>query len=332
MLNINHQKFLELDQLSRQKVSFFFVIDFLMENVLIFNEEDLKSKKILVDFPHFKNIENKEFASKKIEWQAFSQSENDYEKGFKIVQEHLKRGDSYLVNYTTETPVETNLTLEEVFYQSKAKYKVLLNNEFTFFSPETFVEIKNQKIYTHPMKGTIEAEKQNAIELLKNDVKEKAEHYTVVDLLRNDLSMIADNVRLDEFQRIDYLQTSNKNLYAMSSEISGDVKPEFQCKIGSLLQKILPAGSILGAPKPKTLKVILEAENYKRGFYTGVAGYFDGENLDSCVIIRYIENKNSLYLNEKPNLVFKSGGGITHLSKLEDEYQEMKNKIYVPIH
>jgi para-aminobenzoate synthetase component 1 len=39
------------------------------------------------------------------------------------------------------------------------------------------------------------------------------------------------------------------------------------------------------------LEVILEAENYKRGFYTGVAGYFDGENLDSCVIIRYIENK-----------------------------------------
>ena len=64
MLNINHQKFLELDQLSRQKVPFFFVIDFLMENVLIFNEEDLKLKKILVDFPHFKNIENKEFASK----------------------------------------------------------------------------------------------------------------------------------------------------------------------------------------------------------------------------------------------------------------------------
>ena len=30
-------------------------------------------------------------------------------------------------------------------------------------------------------------------------------------------------------------------------------------------------------------------------------------------------------------LFFKSGGGITHLSNLVDEYQEMKNKIYVPI-
>lgn len=332
MLSINYQKFLELDQLSQQKVPFFFIIDFLMENVLIFNENELREKKILIDFPQYKNIEYQEFEPNEIQWNAFPQSKEDYKKGFKIVQEHLKRGDSYLVNYTCETKIETNLSLEEIFHQSKAKYKVLIPNQFTFFSPETFVEITAQKIYTHPMKGTIDAAKENAVELLKNDVKEKAEHYTVVDLLRNDLSMVANNVRLDEFQRIDFLQTRNKNLYAMSSEISGEVKPEFQCNIGSLLQKILPAGSILGAPKPKTLEVILEAENYDRGFYTGIAGYFDGENLDSCVIIRYIENKNFLYLKEKPNLVFKSGGGITHLSRLEDEYQEMKNKIYVPIH
>jgi para-aminobenzoate synthetase component 1 len=157
------------------------------------------------------------------------------------------------------------ILLRRDFYQSKAKYKVLIPNQFTFFS-RNFCRITNQKIYTHPMKGTIDAEKENAVELLKNDVKEKAEHYTVVDLLRNDLSMVANNVRLDEFQRIDFLQTRNKNLYAMSSEISGEVKPEFQYKIGSLLQKILPAGSILGAPKPKTLEVILEAENYEEVF------------------------------------------------------------------
>lgn len=332
MLNINHQKFKELDQLSQQKVPFFFIIDFLMENVLIFNQKDLSEKKILVDFPHFKNVEKQNFIPKEILWKAFPQSKEEYKKGFDIVQEHLKRGDSYLVNFTCETPVETNLSLEEIFYHSKAKYKVLIPNQLTFFSPETFVEILNQKIYTHPMKGTIDAAKENAIELLKNDVKEKAEHYTVVDLLRNDLSMIADKVHLDEFQRIDFLKTRNKNLYAMSSEISGNVKPEFQGKVGSLLQKILPAGSILGAPKPKTLEIILESEKHQRGFYTGIAGYFDGKNLDSCVIIRYIENKNSLYLKEKPNWVFKSGGGITHLSRLEDEYQEMKNKIYVPIH
>ena len=325
MQNINQEKFQELDELSEKKVPFFFMIDFLMGNVLIFNEQALKSKKILVDFPSFKNAESKISKKSKILWKSYPKSKENYQKGFEIVQNHLKRGDSYLVNYTCETKIETNLSLEDIFHQSKAKYKVLLPNQFTFFSPETFVEIRNQQVFTHPMKGTIDASVPNAVEELKNSVKEKAEHYTVVDLLRNDLSMVADWVTLDEFQRIDYLQTSNKNLFAMSSEISGKVKPEFQNKIGNLLKTLLPAGSILGAPKPKTLEIILEAETYERGFYTGVAGYFDGENLDSCVMIRFVEKKGE-------NLTFKSGGGITHLSKLADEYQEMKNKIYVPIH
>ena len=325
MQNINQEKFRELDELSEKKVPFFFMIDFLMENILIFNDEDLKSGKVLVDFPSFKNVELQNTKNEAILWKSYPKSKENYQKGFEIVQNHLKRGDSYLVNYTCETPIETNLSLEDIFHQSKAKYKVLLPNQFTFFSPETFVEIKNQEIFTHPMKGTIDASVPNAVEELKNSVKEKAEHYTVVDLLRNDLSMVADYVMLNEFQRIDYLRTSNKNLYAMSSGISGKVKPGFQNKIGSLMKALLPAGSILGAPKPKTLDIVLEAETYDRGFYTGVAGYFDGENLDSCVMIRFVEKKGE-------NLTFKSGGGITHLSKLADEYQEMKNKIYVPIH
>ncbi len=325
MLKINEEKFLEMDALSQKKEPFFFLVDFLMDNVLIFNQKEIESQKVLIQFPDFSNVSNPVEEQKEILWKSFPQSKEEYRKGFENIQQHLKRGDSYVVNYTCETPIETNLSLEEIFYHSKAKYKMLLPGEFTFFSPETFVEVNHQQIFTHPMKGTIDASIPNAQEMLKNDIKEKAEHYTVVDLLRNDLSMVADAVQLDVFQRIDFLQTRNKNLYAMSSEISGNVKPEFQNKIGSLMRTLLPAGSILGAPKAKTLEIILESETYSRGFYTGVAGYFDGENLDSCVMIRFIQENNK-------NLTFKSGGGITHLSTLADEYQEMKNKIYVPIH
>jgi para-aminobenzoate synthetase component 1 len=72
------------------------------------------------------------------------------------------------------------------------------------------------------------------------------------------------------------------------------------------------------------LKIIEEAEQYQRRFYTGIFGIFDGENLDSGVMIRFIENTNS-------GLVFKSGGGITAQSKANIEYQEMIDKIYIPL-
>ena len=325
MLNNNHPNFNKMDELSEKKVPFFFMVDFLAEKVEVYTEDELKENSLSIHFQNYTNTIERRVEPKNIQLQSFPESKESYRKGYDQVQHHLLLGNSYLTNYTRKTEIEINLSLEEIYHLSKAKYKVLYKDEFVFFSPETFVEIINNEIFTHPMKGTIDAAKENAIEVLKNDVKEKAEHYTVVDLLRNDLSMVADEVKVNEFQRIDFLKTNSKNLYAMSSEISGRLKPEFQHKIGSIMRKLLPAGSILGAPKLKTLEIILEAENYDRGFYTGVCGWFDGKNLDSCVMIRFIEKENE-------KLYFKSGGGITHLSNFADEYQEMKNKIYVPIH
>ncbi|MGZ5192418.1 MAG: aminodeoxychorismate synthase component I [Kaistella sp.] len=325
MLRQSHPNFDKMDELSQKEVPFFFMVDFLMENVEVFLEDEIKQSGLLVDFQNFNNVIDRQANSEEIVFEALPQSEENYRKGFDLVQKNLKSGNSYLTNFTCKTPVKTNLTLEEIFYLSHSKYKVLYPDRFVFFSPETFVEIVDDKIFTHPMKGTIDAAAENAVEVLKNDPKEKAEHYTVVDLLRNDLSMVADDVKLDEFQRIDLIKTHEKNLYAMSSEISGALKPEFRGRIGSVMKTLLPAGSILGAPKAKTLEIVLEAENYSRGFYTGVCGWFDGKNLDSCVMIRFIEKENT-------KLYFKSGGGITHLSKAADEYQEMKNKIYVPIY
>lgn len=325
MFSANHQKFIEMDELSHRKVPFFFIIDFLVDQVEIFTEDEIEKEGLLIDFQYFSNVKKQEDLDKKIELKSFPESLESFKKGFDHVQKNIRQGNSYLTNYTRKTRIETNLNLGEIFHHSSAKYKVLYKDFFVFFSPETFVKIVDDKIQTYPMKGTIDASLENAAEILKNDKKEKAEHYTVVDLLRNDLSMVADDVKVDKFQYIDFLKTKQKDLYAMSSEISGNLKTEFKGKVGSIMKKLLPAGSILGAPKPKTLEIILEAEGFDRGFYTGVCGWFDGKDLDSCVMIRFIEK-------EGDQLYFKSGGGITHMSKLEDEYQEMKNKIYVPIH
>jgi para-aminobenzoate synthetase component 1 len=325
MFSTNHQKFMEMDELSLQKVPYFFIIDFLAENVEHIKENEIEKSGLLIDFQNFSTTKTQHELIKNIEWKSYPETLENFKSGFDIVQKNIRFGNSYLVNYTRKTKIETNLTLEEIFFHSTAKYKVFYKDFFVFFSPETFVKIINGKILTYPMKGTIDASLENAPEILKNDKKEKAEHYTVVDLLRNDLSMVADDVKVDKFQHIDFIKTQQKDLYAMSSEVSGNLKPEFDGKVGSIMEKLLPAGSILGAPKPKTLEIILEAEGYKRGYYTGVCGWFDGKNLDSCVMIRFIEK-------EGDELYFKSGGGITHMSKLEDEYQEMKNKIYVPIH
>ena len=100
--------------------------------------------------------------------------------------------------------------------------------------------------------------------------------------------------------------------------------PDWKDQIGEILFKLLPAGSISGAPKKETVRIIQQAESYDRNFYTGVCGVFDGESLDSGVMIRFIENLGN-------QLIYKSGGGITSFSKAESEYQEIIDKVYVPV-
>jgi len=110
----------------------------------------------------------------------------------------------------------------------------------------------------------------------------------------------------------------------VSSEVAGDLDINWNEKIGSILFKLLPAGSITGAPKKKTMEIIAEAEIDPRGYYTGVAGIFDGTTLESAVMIRFVENREG-------QLFYHSGGGITVNSKCEHEYQEMIEKVYVPV-
>ena len=174
------------------------------------------------------------------------------------------------------------------------------------------------------MKGTIDAALPNAHQSIMDDVKETAEHVTIVDLIRNDLSQVARNVEVTKFRYIDRLSTHDKELLQVSSEIRGDVGENWCEQIGDILAKLLPAGSISGAPKPETLKIIQQNEDFKREFYTGICGQFDGEQLDTGVMIRFIKQVDD-------QLIFCSGGGITSFSDAQKEYQEMVDKVYLPI-
>jgi para-aminobenzoate synthetase component 1 len=144
-----------------------------------------------------------------------------------------------------------------------------------------------------------------------------------VDLIRNDLSQVAFPIRVEKYKYIDEVKTHEGNLWQMSSVISGALLPHLKGRYGQILQALLPAGSITGAPKPATMKIIQEAENYDRGFYTGIMGEFDGKNLDTGVMIRFIEQRND-------QKVFKSGGGITVYSEPRKEYEELIQKVYLP--
>lgn len=247
-----------------------------------------------------------------------------YKKKFDALQEEIKSGNSYLFNLTAKTRVEHPLSLDEIYEKACSKFKLQYKDQFVCFSPERFVQIKKNTIATFPMKGTIDANIKNAKTIILNNKKEMAEHVMVVDLLRNDLSIVAKKVRVKKFRYIEPLQAGNKTLLQVSSKIEGKLPRNWNENIGDILFKLLPAGSITGTPKKKTVEILKRIENYKRGYYTGIFGVFDGKNLDSAVMIRFMEKTKS------NRFFYKSGGGITCDSDCLSEYQELIDKIYIP--
>lgn len=246
-----------------------------------------------------------------------------YQEKFDGIQEHIRKGNTYLLNLTQQNIIHSPYTLKEIYTMANAPYKLRVKDQFVCFSPEPFITIEENTIHTFPMKGTIDASVPNAIETILNDPKEIAEHTMIVDLLRNDLGIVATQIKVKDFRYISTINTGKKILHQVSSHISGKLKNDWKVNIEGLIRALLPAGSISGTPKHKTLEIIKEIEGYDRGYFTGIFGYFDGKNLYSAVAIRFIEKIGDNYF-------YKSGGGITSDSTCTREYQEMIDKIYIP--
>ncbi|OOF35924.1 aminodeoxychorismate synthase component I [Rodentibacter heidelbergensis] len=312
----------QANQYGAKSLPFFFLIDFEQQKPLIFPLEEAANQGIYFNLQGQTNYLDKAQQAISIEKHppAFAQ----YQQRFDVVQQQLQQGNSYLLNLTYPTEITGNIDFESLFYQADAPYKLWLKNQFVCFSPECFIHIQNNKIFTYPMKGTINAALPDAENRLLNDEKEQREHYTIVDLMRNDLAMVASNIQVTTFRYVDRIATQKGEILQTSSEICGELDENWQENIGDLLATLLPAGSISGAPKEKTVHIIQQAERQPRGYYTGIFGLFDGKNLQSAVAIRFISQVGDKYY-------FHSGGGITIQSRVEDEYQELLEKVYLPI-
>lgn len=314
----------EMNRLGGLNVPFCFLIDF-EERMPRVWRMDTPSSEFHFDFNGLTNtpdLSGRKMSTEALQFSKYPISLAAYQKMFDQTRSYILKGDSYLVNLTAVTRTESNLELTEIYHRGVSRYKCMLQDRFVSFSPETFIQIDAGRIRSFPMKGTIDATLQDACNRIMLDEKEAAEHATIVDLIRNDLSKVATDVRVDRYRYYETISNNQGKLGQVSSEISGRLPVDYQRRIGDIIFRMLPAGSVSGAPKERTLEIIRATEEAPRGYYTGIAGLFEDGKLDSCVLIRFLES----------NGAYHSGGGITQGSTVESEFREMIDKVYVPIH
>ncbi|KAK5136040.1 hypothetical protein LTR08_004294 [Meristemomyces frigidus] len=205
-------------------------------------------------------------------------------------------------------------------------------------SPELLVKSSAGRIITHPIAGTVKrgptpAEDARLAQLLRQSLKDRAEHVMLVDLARNDVNRVCDPLTT----RVDKLMLVQKfsHVQHLVSEVSGVLR-EGKTRFDAF-RSIFPAGTVSGAPKVRAMQLIAELEGEKRGVYAGAVGYFGYDTvdttptstsgygqqtegaMDTCIALRTMLVRDGVaYL--------QAGGGIVFDSDEHEEYEETMNK------
>ena len=242
----------------------------------------------------------------------------------KQIQQHIKEGECYQVNYSYAFEAHYQGSLSTCYKMlrkySPARFSAFLNtDDITILSasPERFIKIEGQRIQTRPIKGTIRRglnAKEDALNqrILLDSEKDKAELMMIVDLMRHDLGRICELKSVDVVEL--YELEAYEQVFHLVSTIEGDLLADISHS--KALKTLFPAGSITGAPKLASAKIIDKLEMSPRAVYTGAIGYmgFNGVTDFNVAIRSLYANKNSLF--------YHTGGGITAASDPESEWQE----------
>ena len=258
-------------------------------------------------------------------------SKEEYLEKVAVLQQHIKRGDCYEINFCQQfvaenaflNVVETYQKLSAVSPAPFGSFYKLNNNYCLCASPERFLQKKGSQLISQPIKGTSrreadvlkdEANKKYLIE----SAKEKSENVMVVDLVRNDMSMVCEkgSVKVKELFGI----YSFPQVHQMISTIQGTLSANKT--FTDAIKACFPMGSMTGAPKKSVMQLIEKYEKGERGLFSGSIGYINPEgDFDFNVVIRSI-----FYNSLKKQLSFFAGSGITFYSKGEEEYEECMMK------
>lgn len=297
-------------------------------------EDAFAAEEFFEEFAHSALYKRQECERKDLIHFSPQISEQEYTEAIDRIHQELKQGTTYQVNFSQKWSAQTESDAFDVFQILAKKNPAPMmyfceHEDFAVLSctPERLFSLQDGRLFAQPIKGTrrrgqnLQEDKKLREELL-NDPKELAEHTMIVDLIRNDFGRVAtfDSVQVAEFLRPEKYASVIHLVSDISANISAG-KNAFHA-----LQALFPGGSITGAPKRETMRIIAELEKEPRQAYCGSAGYISYTgNADFNILIRTLQKKGE-------NVELRAGGGIVIGSSAEREYAESLEKAQGILH
>ena len=328
----------EIENLVSSNITFHSIpnISFFKPKVVIIAKNGLLTFEVCSDLDPEQELNNilnyrPKSVEKKIDNLVPRVSKKKYLLNVKAIQDHIKKGDVYELNYCIDYYSENSIIDPcDVYERLNSITESPMSTLFKFkeiniisSSPERYISKRNNRVFSQPIKGTARRNPNELIDkqirsLLTKNIKEKAENHMIVDLVRNDLSRISEKgkVKVTELSKL----YSFKNVHQLISTIECEI--DKNTLVSQIIESTFPMGSMTGAPKIKSMKLIDEFENVSRGIYSGSVGYFmPNGDFDFNVVIRSI-----IYDSNNQKLNLNIGSAITYNSIAENEYEECQLK------
>ena len=260
-----------------------------------------------------------------------------YDRTIERIREHIAAGDTYQVNHTfrlrsTVQGDERGLYRDLCYAQRGARAAYLNAGRFRILSasPELFFRLDGDLLTTRPMKGTAPRgrwleEDEEIRERLTASVKDRAENAMIVDLLRNDLGRIAapGTVRWSKVFEPERFET----VWQLTSTVTARIRP--QTGLADVFRALFPSGSITGAPKVRTMRIIADLEDSPRGVYCGAVGYLAPASAGPPSASFNVAIRTVTIDAETGTAEYGVGGGITWDSSAAGEFDETVAKAKV---
>jgi menaquinone-specific isochorismate synthase len=245
------------------------------------------------------------------------------------VVEEIKREkiDKVVIARRVEKEITSPINWQKTFSELNLKYPACTNflyksGKSIFFgsTPEILIKYSGNTFFTEALAGSImrgvdpAQDRLFEDELLKSD-KNKVEHEAVIDYIKKSVFNFVEKVEITKNPVVKKLP----NIQHLQTSVTGTLKSKDQ--VFKIISALFPTPAVCGIPKDQSLMMIEKTENFDRGLFSGLIGWFNADNYGEF----FVTIRSALVKDNK--LYAYAGCGIVDGSDPKEEFEETELKL-----